>query len=154
MRLDANRYLNWKYGAIPLNEDARCRRRWSTMRSDDMMTWDDDFDGSRINGRRMAWTVLRSIEVREGRGETYDVVLGLEILFQVGDGRGPGQVAYPADLSCEDAGSYARMNSYRYHFTATVHRMVRHVDYSHEPFVSHVWQVGNAPQLEARTLLY
>lgn len=86
--------------------------------------------------------------------QTYDVILRLKILFHVGFGGRSCQVAYPVELSCNDAWTYARMNSYRYQGAAIVHSMIRDVDYSDEPFMSHVWHAGNASQLEARTLLY
>lgn len=86
--------------------------------------------------------------------QTYDVILRLKILFHVGFGGRSCQAAYPVELGCKDAWTYARVNSYRYQGAAIVHSMIRDVDYSDEPFMSHVWHAGNASQLEARTLLY
>lgn len=99
-------------------------------------------------------TLFCTEQISRETWQTYDVILGSKVLFRVGFGRRSCQVAYPVDLSCKDAGTYARMNSYRYQTAAMVHGMVRQVDYSHEPFMSHVWHARNASQLEARTLLY
>lgn len=73
------------------------------------------------------------------------------MVLKVGSGRRPRQVAYPVELSCEDAGPYARSHPYRYHRASVVHMMDRRVNYGDEPFVRHVWQMRhmNTPQLEA-----